>query len=231
VGIGKLGPGRYRIFISAASRAILVAVGVGAFDADPIGTVVDAHPNRPWPPEPPRTLPAAHRQAGHDPRPDRGGGAGRDRDAAPAGVARGQGAAKGARRRRPGRGPAAAARQDRLGSPSGRAPMGSPWEGSEPVGAERCLPSSKRGHRCSGIRAIGRAERWACDGGGRRHRRDGHAAVDLARPSPGAPPCGVPLERYRSLCGNGSSGRCSPWRGAWGRPASATPHGDADGQP
>src|SRR5579883_2776775 len=39
--------------------------------------------------------PSAHHQAGHDPRPDRGGGAGRRRDAAPARVTGGEGAAKG----------------------------------------------------------------------------------------------------------------------------------------
>jgi len=82
--------------------------------------------------------PSPHDEVGHDPRPDRGGGAGRDRDAA--------------QKRSPGLADAALAEvrrqlRDRTGwgSPSGRAPMGPPWEGSELVGAERCLPSSKRG--------------------------------------------------------------------------------------
>jgi len=65
--------------------------------------------------------------------------------------------------------------------------MGSPWEGSELVEAERCLPSSKRGHRCGGIQAIGRAERWACDGGGSAASAMATRRSTWARSSPGAP--------------------------------------------
>ncbi len=65
--------------------------------------------------------------------------------------------------------------------------MGTPWYGSELVEADRCLPNSKRCHRCGGIQAIGWAEPWRCDGDGRRHRCDDHAAINLAGYSPGAP--------------------------------------------
>ncbi len=65
--------------------------------------------------------------------------------------------------------------------------------GSELVEADRCFASSRTCHGCGLVQDLGWAERWRGDGGGARHRRDDHAASNLARHrSPGAPhPAGL----------------------------------------
>jgi len=62
-----------------------------------------------------------------------------------------------------------------------------PWYGSEVVEAERCFASSRTCHGCGLVQDLGWAEHWRGDGGEARHRRDDHAAINLARYSPGAP--------------------------------------------
>jgi len=62
-----------------------------------------------------------------------------------------------------------------------------PWYGSEVVEAERYLPGSRTCHGCGLVQDLGGAEHWRGDGGGARHQRDDHAALNLARYRPGAP--------------------------------------------
>ncbi len=61
------------------------------------------------------------------------------------------------------------------------------WYGSEVVEAERYLSCSRLCHGCGLVQDLGGDEHWTCKGGGARHRRDDHAAINLARYSPGAP--------------------------------------------